>query len=133
MRRRDFIKGIAGSAVAWPLAARAQRPERMRRVGVLMGFAEDDPETKARIAGFRQGLEKRGWSEGRNVSFDIRFTPDSSADRLQVLARELIALQPDVILALTTPTVAVLQLETDRKSTRLNSSHEIPSRMPSSA
>jgi putative tryptophan/tyrosine transport system substrate-binding protein len=109
--RRDFITLLGGTAV-WPLAARAQQLERTRRVGALVGLAEDDPEMKARLAGFRQGLEKRGWSEGRNVSIDTRFTPDSSADRLQVLARELIALQPDVILAQTTPIVAALQRET---------------------
>jgi putative tryptophan/tyrosine transport system substrate-binding protein len=74
--------------------------------------SSDDPENKARLAAFRQGLEKRGWSEGRNVSIDSRFAPDSSADRVQVLARELIALQPDVILAQSTPAVAALQRET---------------------
>jgi putative ABC transport system substrate-binding protein len=79
---------------------------------VLIGLAEDDPEAKARLAGFRQGLEKRGWSEGRNVSIDARFAPNSDTDRLQVLARELIELQPDVIFAQTTPIVAALQRET---------------------
>ena len=72
MKRRDFITLLGGTA-AWPLAARAQQPERMRRIGVLMGLAEDDPETKARLTGFRQGLEKRGWTEGRNVRIDYRF------------------------------------------------------------
>jgi putative tryptophan/tyrosine transport system substrate-binding protein len=111
MKRREFITLIGGAA-AWPLAARAQQPDRIRRIGVLASLAEDDPEMTARLAGFRQGLEKRGWSEGRNVSIDTRFAPDSSADRLQVLARELIALQPDVILATATPIVAALQRET---------------------
>src|SRR3974377_1709583 len=111
MRRREFVT-LLGGAAAWPLAARAQQPERMRRIGVLVGLAADDPELKARLAGFRQGLEKRGWSDGRDVSIETRFTRDSSADRLQVLARELIALQPDVILAKTTPIVAALQRET---------------------
>jgi len=78
---------------------------------VAIDLAEDDPEIKARLAAFRQGLEKRGWSEGRNGSIDTRFAPDSSADRVQVLARELIALQPDVIFAQTTPVVAALQRE----------------------
>jgi putative ABC transport system substrate-binding protein len=90
---------------------RAQEADRIRRIGVLVALAEDDPEMKARLAAFRQGLEKRGWSEGRNVSIDPRFAPDSSADRVQVLARELIALQPDVIFAQTTPVVAALQRE----------------------
>src|ERR1700730_3263889 len=84
IRRREFIRTLGG-AVAWPLAARAQQPDRMRRIGVLAGLAEDDPEMKARLAGFRQGLEKRGWSEGRNVSMDIRFVPDSSVDQAQAL------------------------------------------------
>ena len=83
----------------------------MRRVGVLAGLAEDDPEMTARLAGFRQGLQKRGWSEGRNVSIDTRFAPDSSEDQARILAKELIALQPDVILAQATPVVAALQRE----------------------
>jgi putative ABC transport system substrate-binding protein len=110
MRRRAFIS-VLGGAAAWPLAARAQEADRIRRIGVLVALAEDDPEIKARLAAFRQGLEKRGWSEGRNVSIDTRFAPDSSADRVQVLARELIALQPDVIFAQSTPVVAALQRE----------------------
>jgi putative ABC transport system substrate-binding protein len=111
MRRRDFITGIAGSAAAWPLAARAQQPDRVRRIGVLAALAEDDPEMTARLAAFRQGIQKRGWSEGRNVSIDIRCAPLSSEDQARVVAKELIALQPDVILALTTPAVAALQRE----------------------
>jgi putative tryptophan/tyrosine transport system substrate-binding protein len=111
VKRREFITLFAGSAAAWPLAARAQQPERMRRIGVLSPLAEDDPEMTARLAGFRQGLEKRGWSEGRNVRMDTRFAPDSSVDQAQVQARELIALQPDVILAQATPLIAALQRE----------------------
>ena len=64
MRRRDFITLLGGAAAAWPLAARAQQPDRMRQIGVLSPLAEDDPEMTARLAGFRRGLEKRGWSEG---------------------------------------------------------------------
>jgi putative ABC transport system substrate-binding protein len=109
MRRRDFIAGIAGSATALPLAARAQQPERMRRIGVLLGLAEDDPEAKARFAAFRQGLEKRGWSEGRNVHIDYRYAPAGA--QAQVLAKELVALQPDVILASTTLNTTALQRE----------------------
>jgi putative ABC transport system substrate-binding protein len=112
MRRREFITFFGGAAAAWPLDAQAQQPERMRRIGVLMNLAEDDPEMKARIAAFLQGLEKRGWSEGRNVSMDIRFVRDSSVDQAQVPAKGLIALQPDVILAQSTPVVAALQRET---------------------
>ena len=109
MRRRQFITLLGGAAAAWPLAARAQQPERMRRIGVLMGLAEDDPETKARLAAFRQGLEKRGWSEGRNVRIDYRYAPAGA--QAQVLAKELVALQPDVIFASTTPITAALQRE----------------------
>ena len=82
----------------------------MRRVGVLMGFAEDDPEAKARLASLRQGLEKRGWSENRNIRFDYRFTANRS-QQFQALAKELLALQPDVILAHTTAITAALQRE----------------------
>ena len=95
MTRREFIGLLGGTAVACPLAARAQQSDRVQRIGVLMGLAEDDPETKARLAGFRQGLEKRGWFEGRNVRVDYRFAP--AGDQAQVLAKELVALQPDVI------------------------------------
>ena len=95
--RRAFIS-LLGGAAAWPLAARGQ--ERMRHIGVLMGLAEDDPDTKARLAAFRQGLEKRGWSERRNVHIDYRYAPAGA--QAQVLAKELVALQPDVILANTT-------------------------------
>src|SRR6516162_4616224 len=76
---------------------------------MLLALAEDDPETKARLAAFRQGLEKRGWSEGRNVRIDYRFAPDSA--QVQVLAKGLVALQPDVILAQSTPAIAALQRE----------------------
>jgi putative tryptophan/tyrosine transport system substrate-binding protein len=109
VKRRDFISLVGGAAAAWPLAARAQQPDGMRRIGVLVGLAEDDPETKARLAAFRQGLEKRGWSEGRNVRIDARFAAASA--QVQVLAKELVALQPDVIFAHSTPLVAALQRE----------------------
>ena len=106
MRRRDFITAIAGSAAAWPLAARAQQADRIRRIAVLMGYAADDPETKPRLAAFRQMLEKRGWPEGRNVHIETRFAPGSN---YEPLAKELIATQPDVILAHTTPVAAALR------------------------
>jgi putative tryptophan/tyrosine transport system substrate-binding protein len=108
VKRREFIT-LLGGAAALPLPVRAQQPERMRRIGVLMGFAEDDPEAKARLAAFRQGLEKRGWSEGRNVRIDTRFAPAGA--QAQVVAKELVALQPDVILAHTTVVAAALQRE----------------------
>src|SRR5215831_2471910 len=109
--RRGFI-ALVGGAAGWPLAVRAQQADRIRRIAVLSPLAEDDPEMTARLAGFRQGLEKRGWSEGRNVRIDYRFAPESSAVRVQALAKELIALQPDTILAQATPVVAALQRET---------------------
>jgi putative tryptophan/tyrosine transport system substrate-binding protein len=110
MRRREFIAWLGGAAVAWPLAARAQQSERMRRVGVLVGLAENDPEMKERIEGLRQGLEKLGWAEGSNLRIDYRFAPAGAQARL--LARELIALQPDVILTQSTPATAAMQQET---------------------
>src|SRR5713101_9353910 len=110
LRRREFISLLGGAAAAWPLAARAQQPARMRRIGVLMSFVEADPETKARLAAFRQGLERRGWSEGRNVHLDYRFTA-ASAERLPALAKELLALQPDVLLAHSPGVTATLQRE----------------------
>ena len=109
MRRREFV-GLVGGAVAWPVAARAQPTERMRRIGVLVGLAENDPEMKQRLAAFRQGLEKLGWSEGVNVRIDYRFAPAGAQAHL--LARELVALQPDVILSQSTPATAALKSET---------------------
>jgi putative ABC transport system substrate-binding protein len=110
MRRREFITLLGGAAVAWPLAARAQQPDQMRRIGVLVGAAEDDVDIQVRVAGFRQGLEKLGWSEGRNIHIDYRFAA-ARADQFQVLAKELVALQPDVIFAHSTPIVAAVQRE----------------------
>jgi putative ABC transport system substrate-binding protein len=109
MRRREFITLLGGAVMSWPIVARAQQPDGMRRIGVLMTLAEDDPEAKARLAGFRQGLEKRGWSEGRNVRIDHRFAPAGA--QAQVLAKELVALQPNVIFTHSRPAVAALQRE----------------------
>jgi putative ABC transport system substrate-binding protein len=111
MRRRELITLLSGAAFAWPLAAHAQQPERTRRICVLMSLAEEDPETKARVAAFRQGLERRGWSEGRNVHIDYRFTA-TKAERIPAFAKELVGLQPDVILAQSTVAAAALQRET---------------------
>src|SRR5262249_37853393 len=109
MKRREFIT-LLGGAAAWPLAATAQQDGRIRRVGVLVGLAENDPEAKARFSAFRQGFEKLGWFEGRNVHLDYRYAPAGS--RVQTLAKELIALQPEVILAQGTPISAALKQET---------------------
>jgi putative ABC transport system substrate-binding protein len=101
---------LGGAAAVWPLAANAQQPERMRRVAAIVSGAESDPEMNARALAFRQGLEQLGWSEGRNVHVDYRFV-GSNADQHQALARELVALQPDVILTQTTPITAAVQRE----------------------
>src|SRR5262245_6410266 len=111
MKRRDFIALLGGAAAVWPLAGYAQQPERMRRIGVLMNLAEGDPETKARVAAVRQGLERRGWSEACNVLVDYRFVA-AKAERIPAFAKELIGLQPDMILAQSTVATAELQRET---------------------
>jgi putative tryptophan/tyrosine transport system substrate-binding protein len=110
MKRRTFIT-LLGGAVAWPLAARAQQPERMRRIGVLVGFAENDPITQPRIAAFRRGLQELGWREGQNVRVDFRFAA-ADPDRMQAYASELVGLAPDAILAMTTPITAALLRQT---------------------
>jgi putative ABC transport system substrate-binding protein len=105
MRRREFIAGL-GSAVAWPMAARAQQRERMRRVGVLMPYIERD--TDARLSYFVQGLAQFGWIGGRNLRMDVRWTA-GNLERLLMYANELVALQPDAILVDSTPGAAALQ------------------------
>jgi len=108
MNRRDALL-LTGAVLAAPHIAVAQPGGPMRRIGVLMGSAEGDPEYEARLAGFRQGLERRGWSEGRNVRIDFRYAPAIGADQAQGLAKELVALQPDVIFAHGTPMAAAAQ------------------------
>jgi putative tryptophan/tyrosine transport system substrate-binding protein len=106
--RREFIILLGGSvAAAWPLAARAEQPERLRRVGVLMNLAPDDPESPVRLAAFLQGMQQWGWTDGRNVRIYIRWGADD-ADRSRRYAAELIALAPDVILASGSPAVGQL-------------------------
>jgi ABC-type uncharacterized transport system substrate-binding protein len=97
MRRRDFVKVIIGFAAAWPLGARAQQADRVRRIGVLMGLAADDSEGQARVAAFLRGLQEAGWVVGRNVQIDYRWSA-GDADRGRRYAAELVALAPDVIL-----------------------------------
>jgi len=104
MKRREFITLLGGAAVAWPLVARAQQPERMRRVGVLMNLAADDPEALARLAAFHQGLQEAGWVVGRNLRIEYRWGA-GDADRFRRYAAELVALAPDVILATSGSTV----------------------------
>ena len=97
MRRRDFIRTVVGSVAAFPFAARAQQPERTRRVGVLMSLAADDKQGQARVDALVQGLRELGWIDGRNVQIEIRWAPGE--DRARKYAAELVALSPDVILA----------------------------------
>jgi putative ABC transport system substrate-binding protein len=108
MQRRNFIRLLGGAAVVWPLAARAQQSDRVRRIGVLLAATADDPDYQARIAAFQQGLQQLGWSDGRNVHIDTRWAT-TKADDIRRHAAELAALAPDVILAGTgTATVAPL-------------------------
>jgi ABC-type uncharacterized transport system substrate-binding protein len=108
MRRREFIK-VIGAAIAWPLAARAQQGDRIRVIAVILGYAETDPETKLRIAAFRLGLEKRGWSEGRNIRIHYFFAP---ADMIKEgVTKEAVALRPEVILVHGTTIAAAIQRE----------------------
>src|SRR5262249_31984830 len=107
MRRREFIVGL-GSAAVWPLAAQAQQGERRRRIGFLMNFAADDPESQARLSAFRQALQELGWTDGRNVLIESRWSV-ADVDRARKEAAELIALAPDVILASASPAVTGLQ------------------------
>ena len=98
IRRREFIAALGGMAATWPLAARAQQGERMRRIGVLMALAADDPTGQARLIAFVQALQELGWTDGRNVRIDTRWAA-GDADRFRRYAAELVALAPDVILA----------------------------------
>ena len=107
MKRRDFIALISGAAAAWPLPARAQQGERMRRIGVLMNFAENDPVAQARVTAFLQVLQQLGWTNGRNVRIDVRWSA-GDPERNRRYAAELVALTPDGILAASTVSVAAL-------------------------
>lgn len=107
MKRREFI-ALAAAATTWPLAAHAQAT---RRIGVLMGYAENDPEAQGWVAAFREGLQKLGWIEGRNIRTDIRWAVPSNPESIQRSAKELVALQPELVISSSTPpTTALLQL-----------------------
>jgi putative ABC transport system substrate-binding protein len=109
MKRRDFI-ALLGGAVAWPVVARAQQGDRVRRIGVLIGGDENDPVWKLRLSAFTQALADLGWTDGRNVRMDLRWGDD--INRMRALAQELVGLQPDIILAGSTPAIAAVQRET---------------------
>src|SRR5262249_17470161 len=115
IKRREFITLLGGAAAAWPLAARAQQPERMRRIGVLLSLAADDPEGHARITAFAQGLQELGWSVGRNLRIDYRWAAGDT-NRSRSYTAELLALVPDVILASGSASVGSL----------LQASHNVP-------
>jgi putative ABC transport system substrate-binding protein len=116
MKRRELITLLGGAAATptllWPLGARAQQADRMRRVGVLMGYPESDREAQAFFAAFREGLGKLGWTEGRNIRIDTRWATPGDAESMQRFAKELVALQPDLILSHSTPTTATLLQQT---------------------
>jgi putative ABC transport system substrate-binding protein len=111
MKRREFITLLGGTAVAWPLAARAQQGERVRRIGVLMGWNETDREAQSNLAAFVQELQQLGWTDGRNMRIDYRWS-NGDVNRMQTFAKELVGSAPDAILAHTTPVTAALQRET---------------------
>src|SRR5215475_6423888 len=111
MRRREFISLISGAAATWPLAARAQQSDRIRRIGVLMAYAEDNPDGKPRLAAFAQALQELGWADRRNIHIDYRWSA-GDAERTRNYAAELVSLVPDVILAGNTSTVGPLQQAT---------------------
>jgi putative ABC transport system substrate-binding protein len=109
VKRREFIAGLG--AAAWPVMARAQQADRVRRVGVLMGFDENDPQAKVRLSAFTQAFADLGWTDGRNVRMDIRWGRGDN-NRTRVLAQELVGLQPDIIVTETTPATIAVQRET---------------------
>src|SRR3974377_425256 len=111
MRRREFITLLCGAATTWPLAASAQQPERVRAIGWLMGYAESDRAAQSWLAAFRGALTKLGWTEGRNLRIELRWSADDP-DRMRTLAKELVDLRPDAILGATTPVVGALAHET---------------------
>jgi putative ABC transport system substrate-binding protein len=112
MKRRQFITLLGGAWAAWSLSAHAQQHERVRHLGVLMSVEEGDPEGKAQLFGFTQALAQLGWTDGRNLRMEIRWGGASDVNRARNFAKELIALQPDAILAQGTPVTAALHRET---------------------
>jgi len=112
MRRREFIALLGNAAAAWPLSARAQQTERVRRIGVLMGWPESDPEAQSERAAFVQELQKLGWADGRNLRIDTRWAAPADPESMHRLAKELVALRPDLLLSQSTPATTALLQET---------------------
>ncbi|MGA8751346.1 MAG: ABC transporter substrate-binding protein [Pseudolabrys sp.] len=110
MQRREFVTLLGGVAAAWPIAARAQQAERIRHIGVMMGYAGTDPAAQAQVAALRQGLQKLGWEEGRNIRIDVRF-PGGDAGVVRAILMELMSLTPDVLVTNTNSVTAVAQAE----------------------
>jgi ABC-type uncharacterized transport system substrate-binding protein len=110
LRRREVIAALGGAA-AWPLAARAQQGDRVRRIGVLMAYDENDPVAKPRISAFTQALADLGWTDGHNMRIDLRWFGDD-INRIRALAQELVGLQPDIIVTQATPATTAVQRET---------------------
>jgi putative ABC transport system substrate-binding protein len=111
IKRREFVSLLGGATVAWPFVALAQKPDRMRRIGVLMSLGENDSEGMAQLSGFTQGLADLGWSDGSNLRMDVRWG-GGDVNKIRTFAKELVAMRPDVILAQGTPVTAALQRET---------------------
>jgi len=110
LKRREFIS-LLGGAAAWPVAARAQQPDRMRLIGVLMAYAESDSTAQSWLAAFRAALAKLGWTEGSNLRIELRWSADN-VDRMKALAKELVDLRPNAIFGVTTPATGALARET---------------------
>src|SRR3974390_2825723 len=111
MKRREFITLLGGAVVSWPLTARAQQPDRMRHIGVLMGYAQSDRAAQSWLAAFRGALAKLGWTEGSNLRIELRWSA-ADADTMRALAKELVDLRPNAIFGVTTPAVGALARET---------------------
>jgi putative ABC transport system substrate-binding protein len=107
MKRREFISLLGGAAAVWPLASQAQQRERVRRIGVLMHLAVDDPDGQSRLAAFLQGLQEAGWAVGRNVAIEVRWAA-ADIESMNRFAKELVAHQPDLIFVTSTPATAAM-------------------------
>jgi ABC-type uncharacterized transport system substrate-binding protein len=111
MRRREFITLLGGAAATWPLGAHAQQLDRMRLIGVLMGYAQSDPAAQSQVAAFRGAVAKLGWTEGSKLRIEVRWSA-CDADKMRALAKELVGLRPDAIVGQTTPVSVALARET---------------------